>query len=292
VAYQQQLWHDDPNPLNPSPVNIQPPYGPMSAARLNHIEAGLGAAADVADAAVNAAALGGAPGDHVIVGATAGTLDTTPDYVDAAPVIDYSFFLGMVTGGAAWTQYPYPARARRRSLLGQSFDPILGTTGPAPTSGVLSLSAIPIELPGTLGHISYVLTVVGATLTAGQTLFGFYRRVGNTATIFAKTADQSTAVTTGQGLGTKSPATPAVSSRSRLVAPGDVIYGAYISNGTTPAIVGIQAGTTNGNMTNAGLTLPDFSAATFGTGLTDLPDTIDFTTVTTVGSQRWFGAAV
>lgn len=162
--------------------------------------------------------------------------------------------------GNLWPGDPQPGD---HGLAAWTFDPAsCQPTAASLATGTLALSRIYLRATKALSAIWYGVAGAGASLTSGQCLLGIY---DSTGTLKGSTVDQSTAMTT---TGVKS---AALTSSTTLV-PGSY-WVAFLCNGTTPPQMARGTNALLG-LTNVNLSTSAYRFASYGTGLTALPNSI------------------
>lgn len=145
-----------------------------------------------------------------------------------------------------------------------------------PTAGLLMLRRIR-RVPAT--SITNIVTYVaagGTSLTSGQCFAALYTAAG---ALVGVTADQATA---WAGVGVK---TMALAGGPFTVTAGDHYVGVWFNGSAGPAFA--RNGTLNANLTNVGLSAPNFGAASADSGLTTTAPAT-FGVQTTVVYEWWF----
>jgi hypothetical protein len=147
------------------------------------------------------------------------------------------------------------------------------------TSGTVYLHKLWLPAGSTVTSLGWTITTAGATLTAGQSLMGFYNAAG---TRLAVTADQSGNWTS---TGFKNPAITA----PLAITTSDYYYVAILSVGTTPPTGASSPGLQT--TYNAGVTGADLRHAVGATAQTTLPASITMSGNTSTNVSTWAVAA-
>jgi hypothetical protein len=167
----------------------------------------------------------------------------------------------------------------RHGYVEWNYDPVIGGTGTAPTSGTVYVMKVSAQSGGSVSNIVLTITSsAGVSLTAGQNFAALYDSTGARVGV---TADQSSAWTSN-GLKTM-----ALVGGPFTLRAGSDYYVALLSNGTTTASF-MRSGTNltapNANQANA---LQRFS--TNGTG-TSLPSSLTLSSNTGTGAATFWVA--
>ena len=153
-----------------------------------------------------------------------------------------------------------------------NYDPVIGGSGSAPTSGTIYVMKVSAQTGGTVSNIVATITsVAGVSLTSGQNFVGLY---DSTGTRIAVTADQSSAWTSN---GVKAMALTS----SVTIRGGSDYYVALLCNGSTPPSFmrsGTNLSAPNANQSNA---LQRFSVN--GTGIS-LPGSLTLSSNTSTNA--------
>lgn len=170
-----------------------------------------------------------------------------------------------------------------------AFDPVHQSnagTSRLITAGVLNLIGVEITDPtAVVGNADLYLIGAGATLTAGQSLIGFYNSAG---TLLGSSADQSTAWAGSAGFKAGNALTP-VSAGSLSNLPPGLYWVALLSVGTTMP----SFSAANGSPAVSALIMNGHAPAaqsrygTVGSGLTALPASFTPSSITP-GSLAWW----
>lgn len=230
-----------------------------------------------------------ASGTTSIISAADGTSSlagklTVPSFALTTGGATGSVLTSDASGNASWAAAPAASLAlwvpADSGLLAAPFDPAAcGSTGSAPTGGVVYVIAVPLRSATTITNIHAVIGVAGSGLTSGQCFFGLYNASG---TRLAVTADQATPWATAGNI--KAALT------APYVASAGTYYVAILANGTTRPqfAVGSTLGATftpgNVNLTAA--------TARFGRGpgsQTSLPASITMSSLTLDANNYWVG---
>lgn len=195
-----------------------------------------------------------------------------------------SYVAHVLTAGALQQYAPRVPNPADHSLLAWSADPAGAFDSSTVTllTGTLQLVKIMLPFPMTITNVVYAVTVVGATLTSGQSLVGLYDSAGNRQ---AQSADQSVTWTavglkTTAMTGTWTPAT---------TGPGAFCWIVFLSVGTTMprfAVLNNTANTAAIAAINVGTTTANSRMARNAGGQTSLPASI------TLGSNANSGVSI
>ncbi len=166
----------------------------------------------------------------------------------------------------------------RHTYAEWNYDPVIGGSGSAPTSGSIFLMKVSAQTGGTINNIVIAITsVAGISLTSGQNFAGLYDSTGARVGV---TADQSSAWTSN-GLKSMALTSPVT------IRGGSEYYVALLCNGATPPSF-MRSGTNltapNANQSNA---LQRFSVN--GTG-TSLPTNVTLSSNTSTGAATFWVA--
>lgn len=147
-------------------------------------------------------------------------------------------------------------------------------TGSALATGTLAVVRVPLLGAVNLSRVTFVVSTVGATLTAGQNAVGVYDQAG--VLLSQANADAAFIASGYQTL-----ALPA------FATPGGDVFVAFLSVGTTPP----QLLRITGTNTNAGETasFATFRGGTANTGLTALPSPLLAAALAPNASLYWAG---
>lgn len=164
-----------------------------------------------------------------------------------------------------------------RGYLGWTQQPhVLAGGTVVPTAGTLFLRRVRRLLGSSVTNIVTYATAGGSVLTSGQCFVALFSSAG---ALIGQSADQAAAWATS---GLK---TAALAGGPYVVTPGDYYVGLWFNGTTGPSIA--RSGTINNNLVNAGLTAPNFDAATADTGLTTTAPN-PFGVQTSVVYEFWF----
>lgn len=154
-------------------------------------------------------------------------------------------------------------------LLGWTSDPLQATSTATTSLGSVNLVRWRCTKSGLVGHVGYLVTVIGTVLTAGQNFIGLYdtgESVPGQATQLGITGDQTA------NFGAAAVALPALVVPALVQAGQDYFWG-ILANGTTaPTLERASSGALA--LWNQGLAGLGVRTGTSGAGLTALPASI------------------
>jgi hypothetical protein len=161
------------------------------------------------------------------------------------------------------------------ALAAWSYDKrVANNTGSALASGTLAVARVPLLGAVPLSRATFVVSTVGATLTAGQNAVGVYDQAGNL--LSQANAD---AVFIASGIQTLS--------LPPFTTPGGDVFVAFLSVGTTPPQLLRVTGTSNN--AGEGASFATFRGGTASTGLTALPSPLLAASLAPNASLYWAG---
>lgn len=168
--------------------------------------------------------------------------------------------------------------AADNAMAAWAFDPAQGDGATNATSGSVVLSSVRLTWPKLITQIATIITIAGATLTAGQNFMGLYNSLGQ---LLGITADLTIPFATAQYL--------ASALTTPVMCPAARYYVAQLSNGTTtPTLMtGFQTSVNGVNVGNVGLATGVSRFLVGPTLQTTLPATINLGAQSPAGSPRW-----
>jgi hypothetical protein len=172
-------------------------------------------------------------------------------------------------------------------LLLANGDPALITNSNTVTAGTVTLVALPVDAAMTASKLWYGIGTAATAPTAAQCFVGLYgNRQGNTLNLLGKSADQSSNY--GGGFVARSALLTAQGGQTLALPAGSKCYAAFLFNGTTsPQIYRVGA---NSYLADLNLATTDLRSFVVGTGLLDLPATVDLTAAA-ITSPYWAGVS-
>ncbi|MDB5179776.1 MAG: hypothetical protein JWN12_408 [Candidatus Saccharibacteria bacterium] len=182
-------------------------------------------------------------------------------------------------GGGGGNSNPAPAD---QSLVSWSYDVAFAGSSGTVSTGVLFLQKLTVSTASTATNIICGVSVVGATLTAGQNLCGLYSISGMTATLIAQTSDQSTNWTS---VGMKTMALTA----SQSLSAGHYYVGFLVVGTTSPTFIRTAALGIGATGVNIGTAAGTYRQCIYGGSYTALPATLSLASSSTSSAIPWAG---